>query len=113
MPKFITIGYGDREGYERTDKAVRDAAHTHDEMLQESGVLMGIAGAPVQVRNHEAKEVQTESGPYMATPLPVAGFAVIEASTLAEAIRMVSQTPCAVAHGVVEVWPLEQPGDAA
>ena len=29
MPKFITIGYGDREGYDRTDADVRDAAHAH------------------------------------------------------------------------------------
>ena len=27
--------------------------------------------------------------------------------TLAEAAEMVSRTPCAVAHGVVEVWPLQ------
>jgi hypothetical protein len=39
----------------------------------------------------------------------VAGFAVIEAADLDEAIALVSQTPCAVAHGVVEVWPLELP----
>ena len=109
MPKFITIGYGDREGYDRTAKSVRDAAHAHDEVPQKSGTLMGIAGLPVQVRNHEAKEVQTEDRPYMASQLPVAGFAVIKAPTMAEAIKMVSQTPCAVAYGVVEVWPLEQP----
>lgn len=24
MPKFMTIGYGDQEGYDRTDAAVRD-----------------------------------------------------------------------------------------
>jgi hypothetical protein len=41
--------------------------------------------------------------------LPLAGFAVIEAIDLADAIEKVSRTPCAVAHGVVEVWPLEQP----
>jgi hypothetical protein len=113
MPKFIAIGYGDQNGYDRTAKAVRDAAHAHDEMLQERGVLMGIAGRPVQVRNHEAKGIRTEDGPYMAARLPVAGFAVIEASTMAEAMEMVAQTPCSVAHGVVEVWPLEQPGGAA
>lgn len=73
---------------------------------------MGIAGLPVQVRNHEAKEVQTANGPYMSAPLPLAGFAVIEAPTMAEAIKMVSQVPCAVAYGVVEVWPLEQSEDA-
>jgi hypothetical protein len=30
MPKFITIGYGDQAGYERTAKRVRDDAHAHD-----------------------------------------------------------------------------------
>jgi hypothetical protein len=109
MPKFITIGYGDREGYDRTPQSVRDAAHAHDAVLQKSGAMMGVAGRPVQVRNHEARRVQTENGPYMASQLPVAGFAVIEALTIAEAITMVSQSPCAVAYGVVEVWPLEQP----
>jgi len=43
----------------------------------------------------------------MTSPLPVAGFAIIEAADLSEAISMVSRVPCAVAHGVVEVWPLE------
>lgn len=70
---------------------------------------MGIAGTPVQVRNHQAENVQTENGPYLGSQLPVAGFAVIEAPSMEEAIRLVSQTPCAVAYGVVEVWPLEQP----
>lgn len=106
MPKFVTIGYGDRAGYERTDTEVRDAAHAHDARLQGEGALMGIAGAPVQVRNHDAAGVQTKDGPFMASALPVAGFAVIEAATLEEAVALVSGTPCAVAQGVVEVWPL-------
>lgn len=109
MPKFVTIGYGDRAGYDRTTPAVRDAAHAHDAKLQKDGALMGIAGAPVQVRNPDATRVETADGPFMTSPLPVAGFAIIEAADLAEAIDLVSRTPCAVAHGVVEVWPLEQP----
>lgn len=108
MPKFVTIGYGDREGYDRTPVAVRDAAHAHDATLRKNGVLMGIAGAPVQVRNPGAAQVETAKGPFMTSSLPVAGFAIFEAADLAEAIDMVSRTPCAVAHGVVEVWPLEQ-----
>ncbi len=108
MAKFVTIGYGDREGYDRTDAVVRDAAHAHDALLLRAGAVMGIAGAPVQVRNHDAAGVETEGGPFMGSSLPVAGFAVIEADTIAEAVQLVSQTPCAVAHGVVEVWPLDQ-----
>jgi hypothetical protein len=108
MPKFVTIGYGDRDGYERTDAAVRDAAHAHDARLRDAGVVMGIAGRPVQVRNPDACKTETKTGPFMTSSLPIAGFAVIEAANLAEAVTIVSKTPCAVAHGVVEVWPLEE-----
>jgi hypothetical protein len=107
MPKFVTIGYGDRAGYERTDPAVRDAAHHHDGRLLAEGTLMGIAGRPVQVRNHDAAGVVTSEGPFLRSDLPVAGFTVIEAATLEEAVSLVAETPCAVAHGVVEVWPLK------
>jgi hypothetical protein len=108
MPKFVTIGYGDQKGYDRTDPAVRDAAHAHDARLRQDGVEMGVAGQPVQVRNHDGGKLTTEDGPFMSSALPVAGFAIVEAETLAEAINIVSRTPCAVAHGVVEVWPLDE-----
>ena len=80
MATFITIGYGDRQGYERTDPAVRDAAHAHDARLRADGALMGVAGEPVQVRNHDDAGVQTAPGAFMRSDLPIAGFAVIEAS---------------------------------
>jgi hypothetical protein len=108
VAKFVTIGYGDQAGYDRTDAAVRDAAHAHDARLRQDGIEMGIAGQPVQVRNHDGAELSTEPGPFMSSALPVAGFAIVEAETLAEAINLVSRTPCAVAHGVVEVWPLQE-----
>ena len=109
MAKFVTIGYGDRAGYDRTDPSVRDAAHQHDEGLCDDGALMGIAGPPVQVCNHDDAGVDTTDGPFLRSGLPIAGFAVIEAATLEEAVNLVSRTPCAVAHGVVEVWPLLTP----
>ena len=108
MPRFITIGYGDEDGYQRTPQDVRDAAHAQDEKLKRCGAVIGMAGTPVQVRNPDAKGVKTQSGPFLSSPLPIAGFAVIEAASLTEAIEMVSRVPCAVAHGVVEVWPLKE-----
>ena len=110
MARFVTIGYGDEAGYQRTAPDVRDAAHAHDARLADGGVEMGTAGTPVQVRNHEGAGVQTQEGSFMTSSLPVAGFAIIEADTLAEAVEMVSRTPCAVAQGVVEVWPLDAGG---
>ena len=51
--------------------------------------------------------MHTTDGPFMRSELPVAGFTVIEAATPEEAAKLASGTPCAVNHGVVEVWPLE------
>lgn len=107
MPKFITIGYGDRAAYDRTPQPVRDAAHAQDTKLVSESAVIGIAGAPVQVRNPDAAGVETRDGAFMSSDLPVAGFAMIEAASLEEVIEKISHVPCAVARGVVEVWPLE------
>ena len=71
IPMFITIGYGDQAGYDRTSEAARKAAHEHDAALLRRGVTMGIAGKPVQVMNPEDKGVLTKMGPYHVASLPV------------------------------------------
>lgn len=108
MAKFMTVGYGDERGYERTERPLRDAAHAHDARLKARGAVIGVAGTPTQVRNHADTGVHTTAGPYLQSALPIAGFALLEAADLQEAIALVSKTPCAIAYGVVEVWPLEE-----
>jgi len=106
MPKFVTIGYGDEAGYDRTPVDLRNAAHAQDDALKSQGAIMGVVGSPVQVRNSQAAGVTRENKAYLTSPLPIAGFAIIEAANLEEAIKMVSKVPCAICDGVVEVWPL-------
>ncbi len=108
MARFVTIGYGDEAGYERTAQQVKDRAHGVDEAMREAGAVSGVAGKPVQVRNHGDAGTTTEDGSFMTSGLPVAGFGLIEAADLDQAIAMVAGTPCAVAYGVVEVWPLDE-----
>lgn len=108
MPKYITIGYGDQAGYDRTPQDVRQEAHQHDAWLTQRGVTMGIAETPVQVRNPNRSGILTDIGPFMSSSLPVAGFSIMEAKDIDEAILLVSKSPCAVAHGVVEIWPLKE-----
>lgn len=62
----------------------------------------------MQVRNPEEAGASHENGAYMTSSLPVAGFTILEADDLGDAIALVSTTPCAVAHGVVEVWPMNE-----
>lgn len=45
---------------------------------------------------------------FLSSPLPLVGFALIEAATLEEAIALAAQGPCAVSHGVINVWSLEE-----
>jgi hypothetical protein len=59
------------------------------------------------VRNHDGVGMTVEKGS-LSSALPVAGFGIIEAATLEEAVQRVSKTPCAVAQGVVEVWRLHE-----
>jgi hypothetical protein len=106
MPKFLTIGYGDEVGYRATDASLRKRAHATDDRLVALGAVIGMAGAPVQVRNTDGTGVRTKEGSFLHADLPVAGFALIEADDLAAAIAAVADTPCAIARGVVEVWPL-------
>ena len=108
MPWFVTIGYGDEAGYEQTDAAVRDAAHAHDERLVADGVVMGMAGTPVQVRNHDGAGIEVTEGAFLRADLPIAGFGLVEAADIDEAARLASGSPCAVAQGVIEVWPLNR-----
>ena len=58
------------------------------------------------MRNHNGNGTQTENGAYLKSDLPIAGFALIEADGIEEAVDLVAKTPCAIAYGVVEVWPL-------
>ncbi|SER15270.1 Uncharacterized conserved protein [Lentzea xinjiangensis] len=101
--RFVTIGYGGRDGYDRADPAVLDAAHARDRRLREAGAEVG---APVRVRNHGNAGTTVEDGAFLRADLPVAGSAVVGAASLEDAVELVRNTPCAVAHGVVEVWPL-------
>lgn len=106
MPRFLTIGYGDRAGYDGTPQDVRDAAHEHDAQLVRDGAVTAVMLPPVRVTNKHDLGTLVTSGTFMRSELPVAGFSLIEAESLDEAIALVSKTPCAVADGVVEVWPL-------
>ena len=107
MPKFITIGYGDEAGYRLTAKPVREAAHAADAERVREGDVMGIAGKPVQIRNHDGAKVEVTQGAFFSADLPIAGFALIEAADLSAAVAIAAKSPCAVAKGVVEVWPLD------
>jgi hypothetical protein len=55
------------------------------------------------VRNWE-KKLEVSKQPQVAG-LPLAGFSIIEAEDINEVVKMVANTPCARARGVIEIRP--------
>ena len=87
------MGRVDREGCDRTPEITSTAAHARDGRLAQAGAVIGTAGRPLQVRNPDRTGVRTIDGPFLASALPVAGSALIEADDTEDAIRMASGVP--------------------
>ena len=104
--KYLCLAYGDERAWNGLSKDEKAALLAQDEQLRKRGDLVAaVEPASTVVRAWDGTAHTTE-GPFGASFLPLAGFSVIEASSLEEAIRLVAQTPCARARGAAEVRPI-------
>jgi hypothetical protein len=93
------LAYQDQKDWNALTESEQDALLAQDDVLRHCGSRR--AG-----RNHSprlGRLARHSHGPYAATSLPLAGFGIIEAADLNEAIELVAGTPCARAKGVVEL----------
>lgn len=65
-----------------------------------------LAEPATTVRAWEDGRPLATEGPFGVSPLPLAGFGIVEAADLDEAVRLVAETPCARARGAVELRPI-------
>jgi hypothetical protein len=103
--KFLCLAYGDEKEWIALSKRRQDELLAQDEKLRQRGDLVEAVSPASTVRAWEGPP-SIASGPYAQGKAPLAGFALIEARDLAEAVELVAKTPCAVAGGAVEVWPI-------
>lgn len=104
--KFLCLAFGDEEGWNSLTETEKREALAQDEKIRSRGNLVSAVQAKkvTSVRNWENKlEVANEA--YAKLKLPLAGFSVIEAENVKAVIDLVSNTPCARARGVIEIWP--------
>lgn len=52
------------------------------------------------------------AGAFAQSDVPLAGFSVIEAESIDQAVRLVADTPCARAKGAIEIRPILMINDA-
>jgi hypothetical protein len=104
--KFLCLAYGDEKDWNALSKSEQDELLAQDEVLRKrGGIVAAVEPTATTVRAWNRLPV-TADGPFAASRLPLAGFGIIEAADLSEAIQLVAGTPCARAKGVVELGPI-------
>lgn len=104
--KYLCLAYGSETDWKALTKDEQNALLAQDDVLRQRGDLVAAVGLQVTtVRAWDGTPVTSEDS--LTEPkLPLAGFGIIEAADLDEAVRLVAHTPCARAKGAVEVRPI-------
>ncbi len=102
--RFLVLAYGDEKDWKALSPGERQELLAQDDVLRKRGDTVAAVARGVTVRTWRTPAVTP--GPFSRPEVPLAGFGVIEARDLDEAVSLVARTPCAVARGAVEVWPL-------
>jgi len=101
--KFLCLAYGDEKEWNRLSKAEQEGFLAQDEVLRRRGdTVAAVDQNPVLVRAWSGTPEVTD-GPFAHLPQPFAGFGIIEAENLDEAVRLIADTPCARVGGHVEI----------
>ena len=104
--KFLCLAYGDEAGWKALGADEQAALLAQDEVMRQRGdIVAAVSPAAITVHAWDGTATVTD-GTYARSDRPLAGFGIIEAADLNEAIRLVADTPCARAHGAVELRPI-------
>jgi hypothetical protein len=109
--KFLCLAYGAEEAWNALAKSEQDALLTTDQTLRDRGDLVAaVAPRGTVVRAWTGTPI-TSDGPFATAPVPLAGFSILDADTLDEAVALVKDSPCARAGGAVELRPITARND--
>jgi hypothetical protein len=103
---FLCLAYGDEKDWVALSKAEQDALLAQDEVLRSHGNLVAAVEQGVTTVRAWDGTPSLSNEPFAPLRAPLAGFGIIEAADLAEAIALVANTPCARAKGAVELRPI-------
>jgi len=103
---FLCLAYGDEKDWKALSKEEQDALLAQDEVLRGRGATMASVHPTVTtVRAWDGTPTMSSAPVGNASP-PLAGFSILEAESVEEAVRLVANTPCARAKGAIEIRPI-------
>jgi hypothetical protein len=104
--KYLCLAYGDDKDWKLLSRSEKDARLAADEVLRKRGdVVVSVETTVTTVRAWDGTPTTT-AGAFANAPTKLAGFYIIEATDLHEAVKLVAATPCPRTGGAIEVRPL-------
>ena len=101
--RYLCLAYGDEKDWNALSKGERHRLLAQDEVIRKRGALVAaVEPKGAVVRAWDGKPTISD-GPFARSPVPLAGFSVIEAESVEEVVRLVAGTPCARARGAIEI----------
>lgn len=91
--KFLCLAYDDEKDWNALSKNEQEELLAQDEVLRRRGDLVAPVSSATTLRAWDGTPSTTD-GPFSESNAPLAGFSVIEARDLDEAIELTANTPC-------------------
>jgi len=110
--KFLCLAYGAEKDWKALNKDEQDALLAQDEFLRQRGALMAAVEPEVTTVRAWDGNPSVTMGALARSEVPLAGFSVIEAENVDQAVRLVASTPCARAKGAIEIRAIMMINDA-
>jgi hypothetical protein len=106
--KFLCLAYGAEKDWLDLTKQEQEELLAQDKVLRDRGALMAAVETGVTTVTAWDGNPTASKGSFAKSSAPLAGFSIIEAADIDEAIHLVANTPCARAKGAIEIRPLMQ-----
>ena len=104
--KYLCLAYGNEEDWKALTDQEREAFLAQDAVIRDRGALTGAVTTEVTTVRAWTGTPETLPQPFASAPRHLAGFSILEAENLEEAVRLVAGTPCARAKGAIEIRPI-------
>lgn len=104
--KYLCLAYGDEADWNQLTRSEQDKLLAQDQRIRGRGNLVAAVGREVITVTARAGEPEVNWQEFADTPQPLAGFSIIEAEDIEQAISLVQGTPCPNANGAIEIRPI-------
>lgn len=104
--RFLCLSYGAEKDWDALSKEQQGELLAQDEILRKRGTLMAAVQTDVVTVSAWDGKPKVVEGAFTNAAAPLAGFSVIDADNVDQAVQLVAETPCARAKGAIEIRPI-------